>query len=241
MSDYLLADIYAGDGDVEVEKTAAAGLPWIGYGLKVNQGDWYDGGSWFQAMWPRVMQAGGDRYGVDWFRLGYSYLDFAISPERNADGLLKTVDRAGGWSYGDLVAVDVERGGQRVALTKSLVEDTTSKTAEIIHNETGMPVIFYGGETPRSLGITDHMHCEAAWVAEYELKLNPAIYLNMGWGLSDVIFWQYAGKENAHKMDAKLAGYPWVTPAGLADISALIYQGGGDAGLSALRMRFCVT
>ncbi len=239
--DPLWIDLYAGDGDVAVENTAEAGRPWIGYGLKVNQGDWYDGGTWFQKMWPRVKEAGGDRYGQDWFRAGYVYIDYAISAERNANCYLQTIDRAGGVSYGDLGPVlDAERGGQRVQLSATLVEDTTAKVAEILHGATGQPPILYGGELIRSLGITSKMGCPYLWCAEYAAHLDPSIYLKMGYTLAEVLFWQYAGKINATTVDAKLVGYPVTTPAGLADISATIVAGGGEAAVTFLRETFCV-
>lgn len=238
--DFLLADIYAGDGNVEVEKTAADPL-FIGYGLKVNQGDWYDGGSWFQAMWPRVKTAGGDRYGKTWFRIGYSYVDYSVTPEKQADYALSTIDRAGGFSYGDLgLALDAERGGQRVQLSKALVEDTNSKIAEIFHAATGLPSILYGGELIRSLGITSKMGCPYLWCAEYAAHLDPAIYTNMGYALSEVIWWQYCGKQDNSHVEDLLKGYPATTPAGLADINATIIAGGGDAGVAFLRGTFCV-
>ena len=239
--DPLLCDIYAGDGGVAVEKTVEAGLPWIGYGLKVSQGDWYDGGSWFQAMWPRVRIAGGDRYGQDFFRIGYHYVDYGVDPQKQADYALSTVDRAGGISYGDIgIAIDAERGGQRVVLSKALVEDVTSKIAEIFHSATGLPSILYGGELIRGCGITSKMNCPYLWCAEYASHLDSKIYTEMGYTLAEVLWWQFCGKVDSTHVDDYLVGYPRVTPAGLADINATIIAGGGQAAIDFLRNTFCV-
>lgn len=238
--DPLWSDIYEGDGDVAIEKTAAAGKPWIGYAIKVNQGDYYTGGSWFPKMWPRVKAAGGARYGVDWFRGGFVYVDYSISAERNASCYLSTIAKAGGWSTGDIgPIIDAERGCQHANLTHALVEDTTSKVAEILGAATGKPVILYGGELIRSLGITSRMGCEYAWVAEYNYKLDASIYTQMGFDLAHVLWFQYCGKVTSTKVDDFLAGYPATTPAGLADISASIVSGGGDAAIKFLRDTFC--
>lgn len=234
MTDPLIADFYAGDGDINVQAIADAGLPWAGVVLKATQGDYYDGGSWFQRYWPAVRRVGGDRYGVDWLRGAYHYLDFAVSAEKQADAFLRTVDRAGGWGAGDLIAVDVERGGQRAPLTKALVQGVTTRWAQIVHQATGMPIILYGGELIRSLGITDHMGCEAAWVARYSGTLPPATYEGMGWKVEDLWAWQYAGKTTGTHVDAFLPGYATTTPAGLADISVLTMP------MERLRERFLV-
>lgn len=239
--DPLIPDFYAGDGEIDVDKIVAAGSPWHGVACKVTEGNHYDGGSWLQAMWPKIKAAAGDRYGVDFFRLGYHYVDYSITPEQQADFALITIDRAGGFSFGDLgLAIDAERGGQRAQLSKTLVEDTNARIAEIFHSATGIPSILYGGELIRSFEITSKMNCPYLWCAEYNSKLDPKIYTEMGYTLEDVIMWQYCGKVSSVKVDDYLPNYPATTPAGLADINATIFRGGGQAAIDRLRETFCV-
>lgn len=239
--DPLFGDWYAGDGDIDFSKLVAAGPPWHGAILKATQGAHYDGGSWFQKHWPAVKNAAGDRYGQDFFRGCYLYIDFSISPDQQVDLFMQTVDRAGGFSYGDLAPiVDVERGGQRASLTKTLVEDTTSTVVELLHAATGEPIILYGGELIRSLEITSKMGCHFAWVAEYASHLDPSIYTKMGFSLEEVLFFQYCGKNNGTSVDCYLKDYPCTTPSGLADISAAIIAGGGQNAIDFIRRTFCV-
>ena len=229
MSDPLIADFYAGDGAVDITSLANAGMPWCGIVLKATQGTYYDGGEWLRRHWPAAKSDAGDRYGRDWLRGAYHYLDFAADAAKQADYFLATIEKCGGFSSGDIIAVDVERGGQRVPLTRSLVEDTTSAWVERL----GRPVLLYGGELIRSLGITSHMGCAALWTARYAPTLPPQTYQDMGWQLGDLAMWQYAGKTTASYVDSFLAGYPATTPAGLADISAVTMP------LETLKQRLC--
>ena len=239
--DPLIPDFYAGDGEIDVDKIVAAGDPWHGVGCKITQGNYYDGGSWLATMWPKIKTAAGDRYGVDFFRIGYHYVDFSITPEKQAEYALQALDRVGGLSYGDLgIAIDVERGGQRAQLSAALVEDTTANIAEIFHAATGLPSILYGGELVRSFEITSKMSCPYLWCAEYNSHLDSKIYTEMGYTLADVLFWQYCGKVSSVKVDDYLPNYPSTTPAGLADINACIVAGGGQAAIDFLRTTFCV-
>lgn len=223
MADPLIADYYEGDGSPDLQKLVDAGDPWRGVVLKATQGCYYSGGSWLQRYWPAVRRVGADRYGVDWIRGCYHYADFSLPPKAQADYFLSTVDRAGGFGPGDVIAVDVERGGQRATLTKQLVIDVTSGFAEAVHASTGMPIILYGGELIRSLGITDHMRCEALWTARYAPTLPRESYEGMGWALTDLWAWQYAGA-TGHGVESHLADYPSTTPAGAADISAVTME-----------------
>lgn len=221
MADPLIVDWYQGDGAVDPQKIVDAGDPWRGIVLKATEGTYYNGGAWLGMYWPAVRRAWGDRYGSTGLRGCYHYLSFSERAQPQADAFLKAMDRAGGFSFGDVTAVDVERGGQRAQLTKSLVIDTTSAWAQAVHEATGMPVLLYGGELIRSLGITDHMHCEALWTARYAPTLPAETYESMGWRLADLIAWQYAGVGGHGQVEASLPDYPTTTPAGPADISAI--------------------
>ena len=98
-----------------------------------------------------------------------------------------------------------------------------------------MPVVLYGGDLIRSLGIRDHMGCEALWTALYNADLPRHYYEDMGWTVEDLLAWQYAGKTTATHVDVFLPNYPTRSPAGLADLSALTMP------LETVRARFLVT
>lgn len=222
MTSPLLVDIYAGDGDFNVEKLVAAGAPWHGIMAKVSQGNYYSGGEWFREMWPRIKAVGGVRYGVDWFRAGYHYFDMRVDAVDQANYFLNTIAKAGGWSFGDLYpCVDVERAGQRGTISAQMVVDKVSRWVERVRVITGRPTILYGGSWLRDLGITDRMGCKYAWVARYTATLPSKTYTSIGFNLKSLFAWQYAGLNGDGSVDGALKGYPLKTPAGKADISVV--------------------
>lgn len=242
VTDPLLVDIYAGDGDFAVEKLIAAGAPWHGVMLKITQGTYYSGGAWLEHNWPRARVAGGERYGVDWFRLGFLYVDIGLDGAAQADYYLKRLAQVGGAGHGDLCPViDVERGGQHAQATKQRIIDVGAACAERLHAELGQDVICYGGELLRSTGVTiADLKCAYGWVARYDKELPAKQYESIGCDREHLFAWQYAGLAGDGHVDAFLRGYPNVTPAGKADISALELAGGGEAAIAAARA-MCVT
>lgn len=225
MVDNLIGDWYQGDGDPDWSLLQP---PFVGAIIKATEGTHYDGGAWFQRHWPAIQRE-------SLLRGCYHYVSFGESAEQQLDFFLRTVDRAGGWGPNDLIAVDVERGGQRVPLTAQLVIDTTTTIARGIHEATGIPVILYGGELIRSLNITDHMGCSYLWTARYAATLPASSYTSMGWHLDELVMWQYCGKETATRVESYLPGYPSTTPCGPADISVLTMP------VEKVRQVFCVT
>lgn len=232
----LLVDIYAGDGNFNVEALVDAGPPWHGVMCKVSQGNYYSGGDWFRRMWPRVKNAGEDRYGVDWFRAGYHYFDVRVDPATQADYFLNVVDRADGWSEGDLLpCVDVERAGQRGEISAQMVIDKVKKFTARVKDRSGRAVILYGGSWLRDLGIKDRMGCKYAWVARYTETLPANTYTSIGFDLKSLFAWQYAGLNGDGTVSGKFKKCPLKTPAGKADISVVTIAGGGMAALDAMR------
>lgn len=239
MIDPLLVDIYAGDGDFDVEALAAAGLPWCGVMAKVTQGTYYNGGSWLVKMWPRIARVGGERYGKSWFRIPYLYVDIGRDGIEQADYFLRRLDYVGGIGHGDpFIAIDVERGGQRVPVTRQRMIDVGAACAGKLRSALGREAVCYGGELLRSNGVKiADLGCSLGWVARYSGSLPHEHYESIGCDLAHLLAWQYAGLAGDGHVDAFLKGYPNVTPAGKADISAITLGGGGDAALQALASR----
>lgn len=227
MSDALLIDLYPGDGKFHLEQLASSGMPWAGAIGKATQGLRFRYDNWFGWFW-RVMHER-SRYGEDWARGAYHYLEFGASGRSQADAFLSAIDKAGGWGRGDLwPVVDVERGGQDPAqLTRAIVEDTTAEFAGRVKEQCGRPVILYGGELVRSLGIKSRMGCELVHVARYTETLPPSTYEDMGFDLDHLFAWQGVGVEGGGKV-AGAWKLPTTTPGGNADISAITIPGGMD-------------
>jgi GH25 family lysozyme M1 (1,4-beta-N-acetylmuramidase) len=233
----LIVDTYAGDlnGHTDMAKLIAAGQPWCGWMGKATQGDYYFDSAWFQPHWRDAKELAGDRYGNDWFRGAYHYLDVRIDAQKQAEFYLRAIQNAGGWSYGDLwPVVDVERAGQREGIGQQQVIDCCSRWANIVHEATGQKVILYGGSFLRDLGVTDRMSCSLVWVARYTSTLPVGTYASLGWTIDDLFAWQYVGDGFG-----ALANYPLVSPIGKVDISAVtIAQGDG---IKWIRNNMCVT
>jgi GH25 family lysozyme M1 (1,4-beta-N-acetylmuramidase) len=233
MTSPLIVDTYAGDldGKTDLSKLIAAGPPWHGWMGKATQGNYYSGGEWFRTHWPLAKSLAGDRYGHDWFRACYHYLDLRVDAKVQAEYFLSVVSRAGGWGSGDLwPVVDVERAGQRGGINAQLVIDRVSEWARIVTEHTGRSVILYAGSYLRELGIRDHMGCSLLWVARYGETLPLDSYASIGWSLDELFGWQYCGDG-----DGNLRGYPVVTPIGKVDISVLTIASGGDNALEYIR------
>jgi len=232
VTDPLIVDTYYGDGIAPSQWTtlALAGMPWAGAILQACNGT--DVSGWFVDSWDAVKEAGGPRYGIDWYRGAYAYL--RITNDRHArdqgNAFLAGVDAAGGWDEGDLwAAVDVERVGN-ASTSKALVEDCTNVWADTILRGTGRRPILYAGSYFAELGITDHCGCQLLWFPRWEATLPESAYQRIGWTRDRLWGWQYCGDGNA-----KLANYPHVTPIGKLDITAVVI---GDAAGPAAPLEF---
>lgn len=234
--DPLAVDLYQGDGAYDLQKLADAGLPWALVALKFTQGTYYNGGGWIVDMWPAAKRVWGDRYAKTAFRVPYHYLDVGISGAAQAGYFLTRLDACGGISYGDpFVMMDVERGGQRKLFTRQQIVDCAALFAEQIHDAMGLRIVVYGGEYLRSNQIKiSEFGCEYAWVADYEAELRPGHYTDLGIDVSHLMGWQYGGLESDGHEEVHLKGYPWTSPAGLADLTALTLAGGGQKAIDTL-------
>ena len=104
---FFLSDIYSGDIKEPDFGALVAATNIVGVILKVTQGTSYDT-AWFLKNWPKARAAGAERYGSTWFRGAYHF-GVPTDGAKQADYALDTIERAGGWSGGDLpLAWDIE-------------------------------------------------------------------------------------------------------------------------------------
>jgi hypothetical protein len=238
MLDPLLVDVYPEDVDGKPNWPAlvAAGPPWHGAIIKVSDGvggaaPWQvDLKAWFCKQWPAIREAAGPRYGVDFFRGGYAYLQIGLDGAKQADHYLQRIEAAGGWGDGDLWPIDDVEEDQNEMHGKQETIDTTTLFAETVRARTGRGVMLYGGSWIVDLEICDKMGCSWLWRPRYTATLPPESYEAMGWTRDEVVAWQYASEHGG-----KLAGYPMTSPIGATDLSAVIIAGGGENALEWLR------
>jgi len=224
--DPLLVDAYQADGPKDWRALAAAGAPWHGAILKATQGTYYRDTAWFAPNWQAVRSVAGERYGVDWFRGAYHYLDVRQPGADQADYFLEAITHGGGSGPGDLwPMVDVERAGQRPATSSQQVIDCVSAFAARIRAEIGRDTMLYGGSWLADLAITSRMGCRWLAIARYTPQLPAYVYERIGWDRASLALWQYCGDGTGY-----LAGYPREAPGcGRVDISAMVMPGGFEA------------
>lgn len=163
---------------------------------------------WFRQSWRRLKEVGGDRYGVDFFRGAYHFLQLNVDGAKQADYYLKLVEQAGGWDVGDIMPiVDLEEGGQgtwaggeKLAMIKDPVRRArlrdaaiacTTKFVKRVKEVTGHRVMLYGRGMMRDLGIKDRMSCDAVWNPAWTVTMPPMDAY--GWPLQDIPLWQLNG------------------------------------------------
>lgn len=218
MTSPLFVDIYRGDMDGKPDwgKLVQLGPPWHGAIVKATQGASYPLG-WFREQWKAIRDVGRaeGRYGVDWFRGCYHYLEFHIDGATQADFYLRAVAQAGGWDVGDFwPIVDVELGSDKspnqLSTRRQIIECTTA-FADRVREKTGRPVMLYGNGAMRDRQIVDRMGCEFLWCPRYTEGLPREIYERAGWSPEELVLWQYSGDGVS-----KLKGYPRY-PQGFGD------------------------
>lgn len=218
MVDPLIVDAYEYDGPKDWAVLASAGRPWAGAILKATQGTTYRPLKWFGPNWDQVRVVAGSRYGQDWLRGAYHYLDTAKNGTAQADYFLGAISAAGGLQHGDVLMVDVERADQPPNATADRVVTCTWDFVHRVKEVTDRDVILYGGEFLSALNITEH--CGARWlaVARYTATLPAGVYNGIGWDAKSLALWQYCGDG-----EARLPGYPNEAPGcGRIDISAAV-------------------
>ena len=231
----LLIDVYSGDlggspnwdGAVEAENV-------VGAIIKATESTAFNT-TWFATNWPRIKEAGGDRYGQTWFRGAYHFLKFNRDGVEQADFYLDAIDAAGGFDTGDIIpVVDVELGNAGQPNSQGRVRprnsnwdasaqqiiDCTSAWAERVRERSGQEVMLYGNGAMRDKSITARMGCDWLWIPRYTATLPRNIYERAGWSLDRVAMWQYCGDG-----DAALADYPReIANFGKVDLSVVLFE-----------------
>ena len=240
---FFIPDVSAWQGNLpNFDAIAQAGPSYVGCIIKSSQGigpgvSPQHGHSltWFRDNWPRVAAAGGSRYGTSWFRGCYHFATPRSSGTAQADYLLSTVDRAGGWAFGDMPpAWDLE--GKEWTSQQQIV-DISSEFAERIKQQTGRAPILYTGSTWRQFGVRESAGFNALWTTHMD-KMAA-----FGWPNARIILHQYVGTGkyyNPASMPAKL-GYPTGVPGLTATADMNVVMDGGSPATSIERVRAILT
>jgi hypothetical protein len=240
---FFIPDLSSWEGNSpNFNAIAAAGPSYVGCIIKSSQGlgpgvSVKNGHSltWFKDNWPRVAAAGGSRYGTSWFRGLYHYASTTSSGTAQADYVLKTVDSAGGWAFGDMPpAWDLE--GAEWSSRQQIV-DISSQFAERITQQHGRAPILYTGSVWRKFAVTERAGFGALWTTHMDLMAK------FGWPNTSVILHQYVGDGkywNPSGTPAKL-GYPTAVPGMNSIVDMNVIMDGGAPAASIDRVRAILT
>lgn len=235
---FFLPDISSWQGNAPNFGAIAAAPNMVGCIIKSSQGlgpgvSVENGHSltWFKDNWPRVAAAGGARYGTSWFRGLYHYASPTASGEAQADYVLTTVERAGGWAFGDLPpAWDLEGS---LWSSRQQIIDVSSSFAARIRSRLGRPPILYTGSIWRKYGANEKAGYGALWTTHMDLMSA------FGWSNASVILHQYVGSGkywNPSGQPAKL-GYPTSVPGMDTAVDMNVVMDGGSPATSIERVR----
>ena len=236
---FFIPDLSSWEGNrPDFDAIAAAGPSYVGCIIKASQGigpgvspKYGHSLTWFRDNWPRVAAAGGSRYGRNWFRGCYHFATPRSTGTAQADYLLSTVERAGGWGAGDLPpAWDLE-GAEWTS--RQQIVDVSSQFAERIKQKLGRTPILYTGSTWRKFAVRERAGFETMWTTHMDL-MAP-----FGWPNTRVILHQYVGDGkyyNPSSQPAKL-GYPTAVPGMASKIDMNVVMDGGVPAASIERVR----
>jgi len=191
--------------------------------------------TWFKDNWQRVRAAGGDRYGESWLRGCYHYATPTPSGSAQADYMLTTVERAGGWGNGDLApAWDLE--GAEWSSRQQIV-DVSAAFADRIQQRLGRAPILYTGSVWRKFGVKERAGFGAMWTPHMDL-MSP-----FGWPNASVVLHQYVGDGKYWSLESLPAkrGYPTSVPGLSAKVDMNVVMDGGMPATSIERVRAILT
>lgn len=225
----VIPDFYEDDGLPNLAALAHAGYPYAGIMAKISQGNYYSSGTtgWLSAFWRSIP--------CGLLAQGYHGLDIAIDGKLQAEYFLKNYQTVSKMRGDLFVVVDVETGmndaDPDATYSSGQVADCASSFALTIETSLGHPPICYGGSYLRDKRLTVHMlGCLYGWIAFYgkrsqnkaDWELAPETYASIGLSLETLFGWQYAGKNGDGTVSGYLPTYPMTTPAGNADLSAVV-------------------
>lgn len=235
---FFIADLSAWTGNAPKFEVIAAAPGMVGCIIKSSQGvgpgvspQYGHSRTWFKDNWQRVRAAGGPRYGTSWFRGCYHFATPASSGAAQADYVLSTVEKAGGWGEGDLPpAWDLE--GDKWSSRQQIL-DVSSAFAERIKQQLGRAPILYTGSTWRKFGVRERAGFETLWTTHMDL-MAP-----FGWPNERLVLWQYVGdgKYWSPRSSAAMRGYPTGVPGLDAKIDMNVVLDGGLPATSIERVR----
>ena len=236
---FFIPDLSSWEGNKpNFDAIAAAGPSYVGCIIKCSQGvgpgvrpDLGHSLTWFKDNWSRVAAAGGSRYGTSWFRGTYHYATPTPTGTVQADYMLRTVERAGGWSSGDMPpAWDLE--GDAWSSRQQIV-DVSSQFAERVKQQTGRVPFLYTGSTWRKFGIKERAGFEKMWTTHMDLMVP------FGWPNASIVLHQYVGDGKYYNPSSKPAklGYPTEVPGMGAKVDMNVIMDGGSPATSIERVR----
>jgi hypothetical protein len=235
---FFIPDLSSWEGNAPNFDAIAAAPGMVGCIIKSSEGlspgvrvDLGHSPTWFKDNWQRVRAAGGTRYGTNWFRGCYHYGTPTPGGDVQADYMLTTVERAGGWGDGDLApAWDLEG---KLWTSRQQIVDVSSQFADRIKQRLGRTPILYTGSTWRQFGIKERAGFEEMWTPHMDLMVP------FGWPNARVILHQYVGDGkyyNPSSQPAKL-GYPTEVPGLSAKVDMNVVMDGGSPATSIDRVR----
>lgn len=195
---FLIADASAHQGDNPPWGALAAHPDMVGIILKISEGLSYAPTAWLARNWPAVRAVGGTRYGSTWFRGAYHYLRVDQDGAKQADFFCDAVDRAGGWSSGDMLPFVDAEASQNSGATKAQIIACVSAFAKRVRERTGRGTLYYGRGFLRDYGIASRMGCVGIWNAGYTGGTMPLSGLAPSWSRDDVVLWQYTDGQAAN-------------------------------------------
>ncbi len=237
---FFIPDVSAWEGNTPNFDAVAATPNMVGCIIKSSQGigpgvtpKYGHSLTWFKDNWPRVAAAGGSRYGTSWFRGCYHFATPRSSGTAQADHVLATVDRAGGWAFGDLPpAWDLE--GPEWTSRQQIV-DVSSQFAERIKQKLGRAPLLYTGSVWRKFGVKERAGFAALWTPHMDLM---APY---GWPNASVVLHQYVGDGKYWNPSSRKLGYPTGAPGLGAKADMNVVLDGGVPAISIERVRAVLT
>jgi GH25 family lysozyme M1 (1,4-beta-N-acetylmuramidase) len=237
---FFIPDLSSWEGNAPNFDAIAAAPNMVGCIIKASEGispgvriDLGHSPTWFKDNWQRVRAAGGSRYGTNWFRGCYHFGTPTPGGDVQADYLLTTVDRAGGWGDGDLApAWDLEG---KLWTSQQQIIDVSSAFAARIQQRLGRAPILYTGSVWRQFSVKDKAGFGAMWSPHLNL-MEP-----FGWPNSSYVLWQYVGDGKYWNPATAMFGYPTNVPGLDAKVDMNVVIDGGAPATSIDRVRTILT